>query len=63
MTLEYILLLGLFVTMIMGTMMKGLFNAFEDAGPKLAARIERHLITGDKFPNGGSSPLTDWKEK
>jgi len=34
---------------MMGTIMKAPTRAFENAGPKLGARVERHLMTGDGF--------------
>ena len=49
MTVEYVLLVGLFVMFLLTSMTKGPFGAFEGGGPKLGARIERHLITGDGF--------------
>lgn len=38
-------------------------NAFRNAGPKLGARVEKHLITGERFSSDGSKPATDWIEK
>ncbi len=53
MTIEYVLLLTLFTMFIMSALVKGPHDSFKNAGPKLGARIERHLITGDGFkPNG-----------
>lgn len=60
MTVEYVLLLALFAVAMAGSVIKGPYGAFENAGPKLGARIERHLITGDGFmPNGA---LQKWIE-
>lgn len=60
MTIEYVLLISLFVLMLMGTIAKGPYGAFENAGPKLGARIEKHLMTGDGFtPNGNKQ---EWSE-
>ncbi len=41
----------------------GPHNAFKDAGPKLGARVEKHMITGDRFSEDGNKPATDWQEK
>ena len=59
MTLEYILLLSLFVLLLMTSFIRGPRNAFFDSGPRLGARVEWHLITGDGFvPKDGG--LIDW---
>lgn len=60
MTVEYVLLISLFVLFMMGTLIKGPYNAFENAGPKLAARIEKHLITGDGFTDEKGNRV-EWK--
>lgn len=54
MTIEYVLLLSLFVLMIVGSVVRGPYGAFTNAGPKLGARVERHLMTGDGFRPQGS---------
>jgi len=50
MTVEYMLLVILFVLFLAGSIKNGPYNAFQGGGPKLGARIEKHLITGDGFP-------------
>lgn len=60
MTIEYVLLLALFAVAMAGSVIHGPKNAFDNAGPKLGARIERHLITGDGFMPGGA--LNKWVE-
>ena len=60
MTVEYILLLSLFVFIVMGALIDGPQKSFTNAGPKLGARVEKHLITGDGFGQSqgtGTSPL------
>jgi len=52
MTVEYVLLIALFTMMLMAPMIKGPYDAFKNAGPKLGARIEKHLSTGDGFDPG-----------
>jgi hypothetical protein len=64
MTVEYVLLLSLFVFLVMGALTSTPQNTFEKAGPRLGARVEKHLSTGDGFgtSRGGSrtQPL-EWK--
>lgn len=62
MTVEYILLLTLFVLFVMKGTYYGPNNAFRNAGPKLAARVEKQLITGERFSSDGNRPATEWKE-
>ena len=61
MTLEYVLLLSLFVLLVMGAVTKGPMNAFENAGPKLGARVEKHLTTGVGFVSLGEGMR--WEEE
>lgn len=63
MILEYILLLTMFVVFVGSVIFKGPNDAFKNAGPKLAARIEKQMITGDKFSKDTSTPSTKWTEK
>lgn len=63
MILEYILLLTMVVLFVVSVVFTGPNNAFKNAGPKLAARVEKQLITGDKFSTDGAKPSTEWKEK
>lgn len=62
MTVEYIVLLSLFVFLMMGAIVKGPAQAFDTAGPKLGARIEKHLMTGDGFTSQGRTSLR-WEEE
>jgi hypothetical protein len=62
MTVEYILLLSLFVFMVAGALIGGPQKAFDNAGFKLGARVEKHLITGDGFgAKAGGGTSTEWK--
>jgi hypothetical protein len=61
MTVEYVLLLALFSSMLMGAIVKGPYNAFTNAGPKLGARIEKHLSTGAGFESEATQ--VNWKSK
>ena len=63
MTIEYILLLSIFVLFAMKVTYFGPFNAFKNAAPKLGARVEKNLITGERFSSDGNRPATNWKEK
>lgn len=51
MTIEYILLLGLFAFILMGAFTgdKGPMKVFEDSAPKLGARVEQQLSVGAEF--------------
>jgi hypothetical protein len=55
MTVEYILLMTLFVLFLAGSIIHGPFDAFDNGGPKLGARIEHHLMTGDGFKSKGGA--------
>lgn len=60
MSVEYILLLALFVFLLMGALIMGPQNSFTKAGPRLGARVEKHLMTGygfGKSSGGGIAPL------
>lgn len=63
MILEYILLLTMMVVFVSTVIFTGPNNAFKDAGPKLAARVEKQLVTGDRFSRDGQRPSTRWLEK
>jgi hypothetical protein len=61
MILEYILLLGLFVFVLMGSFNgdKGPAQVFKDSAPRLGARVEQQLSTGQAFnypPNNWTVP-------
>jgi hypothetical protein len=60
---EYVLLLAMSVLFVISVVFKGPHDAFTNAGPKLAARVERNLITGDRFSENLSTPSTLWKER
>lgn len=52
MTFEYILLLCLFAFIVMGSFVgknSGIESTFQKAGPRLGARVEKHLETGRGF--------------
>lgn len=51
MTLEVTLLLGMFAFILGGAFFgeNGPLEVFKDSGPKLGARVEKHLTTGRGF--------------
>lgn len=60
MTIEYILLVFLFAFFVMGKLISGPNNAFKASGPRLGARIEKQLVTGEGFHQKGSA--LQWTE-
>lgn len=61
MTVEYVLLLVMFLVFGLGAIFKdGPYSAFQKGGPKLGARVEMHLITGDGFGQNNSTS-TRWE--
>jgi hypothetical protein len=63
MTVEYILLIAMFVFVVMGALVSAPQKTFEKAGPKLGARVEKHLITGQGWgkSDGSSVAPIGWK--
>ena len=51
MTIEYILLFGLFAFILMGAFAgeKGPMKVFRDSAPRLGARVEQHISVGHSF--------------
>lgn len=49
MTIEYILLLVAVFSITLKFFVEAPKNAFKEAGPRLAARVEKHLVTGNGF--------------
>ncbi len=60
MTVEYILLITAFFLIVIGSVISGPQGAFDRAGPKLGARVEKHLMTGDGFASNGRG--LKWEE-
>lgn len=54
MTIEYVLLLSATVFLILKAFISAPTKAFANAGPRLGARIERQLMTGDGYPGVGN---------
>jgi hypothetical protein len=59
-TVEVILLLCIFVFTLFGVLTQGPTNSFLKSGPRLGARVERQLITGDGFIAEGTAK-NQWK--
>lgn len=49
MTIEYVLLLAVVFSVGLKSFMSAPRKAFMESGPKLAARVEKHLVTGRGF--------------
>ena len=62
MTTELVLLMGIFAFVVGGVLIKAPKQAFRDSGPKLGARIERHLATGRNFHDRGGNAIKWEKE-
>lgn len=62
MLIEYILLLTAFVFILFKPIYNVPQQAFSNAGPKLGARVEKHLETGSGYARTGSSTI-EWKKK
>lgn len=59
MTTELMLLLGLFAFILLGSFLNGKTGVeatFKKSGPRLGARIEKHLETGVGFENQWGAP-------
>jgi len=62
MIVEYILLITAFVLMMMKITYYAPLAAFEKAGPRLGARVEKHLATGRGFSENPRRSV-NWKIK
>lgn len=62
MTVEYILLISLFVFLVMGALTGTPQRSFENAAPKMGARVEKHLESGEEFMSKkGSGAAVPWE--
>ena len=61
MTTELVLLLGLFVFILGGAFLgdQGPRKVFEEAAPRLGARVEQHITFGHRFPFRDGRPV-EW---
>lgn len=60
MTVEYILLVALFALFLMSSLTSVPMKTYGDYGPRLGARVEKQLLTGDGFTTQGKA--VNWKE-
>lgn len=61
MTVEYVLLLVCVFAITMKTFMSAPTNAFKQGAPRLGARVEKQISTGDGFRDKGER--LNWKAK
>lgn len=61
MTTEFVLLLGLFAFILGGAFLgdNGPRKTFEQAAPRLGARVEQHINFGHRFPFRDGNPV-EW---
>jgi hypothetical protein len=57
MTIEYMLLLVVALTLSLKVMVEAPARAFREAAPRLAIRVENQLITGNGFVVNGTATL------
>ncbi|MEK6555250.1 MAG: hypothetical protein AABZ31_08420 [Bdellovibrionota bacterium] len=65
MSTEYVLLLGIYGFILLGAFVgdKGPGATFQEAGPRLGARVERNLATGRGFKNAlTGNRINEWSE-
>ena len=62
MTVELVLLLGIYAFLILGAFLgeNGPIDIFQKSGPRLAARIERNVSTGDGFRTSSDGQGVSW---
>lgn len=62
MTVELVLLLGIYVFMVIGAFLgpSGPITTFRNSAPRLAARVERNISVGDGFRTSKDSNGVVW---
>ena len=62
MTVELVLLLGLYAFIVMGAFLGplGPIETFKKSAPRLAARIERNVSVGDGFRSSRDGSPVNW---
>ena len=62
MTVELVLLLGIYGFLIIGAFLGDLgpIETFKKSAPRLAARVERNISTGDGFRNSKDGAGVNW---
>lgn len=61
MTLEYVLLLVVVFAISLKFFVSAPLGAFKESGPRLAARVEKHLETGAQFTPNKDGKKMRWK--
>ena len=61
MTIEYVLLLVAMVFFGLKVLVTAPINAFEQSGPRMALRVEKHLMTGSGFDKVNNGNRIEWK--
>ena len=62
MTVELVLLMGLYAFLLLGAFLgdMGPIQTFKKSAPRLAARVERNISTGDGFRQSANGKGVDW---
>lgn len=62
MTVELVLLLGIYVFIVIGAFLGDLgpVATFKKSAPRLAARVERNISTGDGFRESNTGKRVGW---
>lgn len=62
MTVELVLLLGIYAFLVLGAFLGDLgpIETFKKSAPRLAARVERNISTGDGFRNSKDGLGVNW---
>jgi hypothetical protein len=62
MTVELVLLLGIYAFLILGVFMgdMGPIETFKKSAPRLAARVERNVSVGDGFRKSKDGKAINW---
>lgn len=62
MTMELVLLLGLYAFLLLGAFLgdSGPIQTFKKSGPRLGARIERNISVGDGFRTSSDGQGVSW---
>lgn len=62
MTIEYILLLVALTFFGLKVLVTAPINAFQESAPRLALRVEKHLMTGSGFDKVQAGQAIRWQE-
>ncbi len=64
MTTEFVLIFGMFAFLLLGALLGdvGPIETFRKAAPRLAARVERNISTGDGFRKSSTGKPVAWSQ-